>query len=424
MFDASHIVRKDRGWGAHLEAFQAPHRQSSSPIMLDVGSHGKGGSAVLREPNPRPHTPGHAGFRDQFSRAVSLAPLTTADNIMAGGAARGVHGMGSGAHKDPPPAPAGMENAYSRHKEAFRAPEPVATGHSLSRVPVGPVHGSQITPGNLHVYGRAAKHLRPTEDIRRTINVNGTAPEAARRQYLAAKSATAAHVGGPYAGAMAPSHFAVPTSDRLEVSAEGRPNVLPFRPETMHHDRTTASSGERLEVSAGGRRNVLPFRPETMHHDRTTASSGERLEVSAEGRPNVLPFRPETMHHDRTTASSGERLEVSAGGRRNVLPFRPETMHHDRTTASSGERLEVSAGGRRNVLPFRPETMHHSSTTASSAERLDVSAGARPIRNWTATPVNRSHPERSLKASTAIGGHHTVSAAPTVSAAHVLFGGM
>ncbi|QKG82648.1 hypothetical protein [Tiger frog virus] len=330
MFDASHIVRKDRGWGAYIEAFQAPHRQSSSPIMLDVGSHGKGGSAVLREPNPRPHTPGHAGFRDQFSRAVSLAPLTTADNIMAGGAARGVHGMGSGAHKDPPPAPAGMENAYSRHREAFRAPEPVATGHSLSRVPVGPVHGSQITPGNLHVYGRAARHLRPIEDIRRTINVNGTAPEAARRQYLAAKSATAAHVGGPYAGAIAPSHFAVPASDRLDMSAEGRPNVLPFRPETRHHDRTTASSGERLEVSAGGR----------------------------------------------------------------------------------------------NVLPFRPETVHHSSTTASSAERLDVSAGARPIRNWTATPVNRSHPERSLKASTAIGGHHTVSAVPTGSAAHVLFGGM
>ncbi|ANZ56950.1 hypothetical protein PPIV_ORF32 [Pike-perch iridovirus] len=393
MFDASHIVRKDRGWGAHLEAFQAPHRQSSSPIMLDVGSHGKGGSAVLREPNPRPHTPGHAGFRDQFSRAVSLAPLTTADNIMAGGAARGVHGMGSGAHKDPPPAPAGMENAYSRHREAFRAPEPVATGHSLSRVPVGPVHGSQITPGNLHVYGRAARHLRPTEDIRRTINVNGTAPEAARRQYLAAKSATAAHVGGPYAGAMAPSHFAVPTSDRLDVSAGGHPNVLPFRPETRHHDRTAASSGDRIQVSAGGR----------MH---------------------VVPFRPETRHHDRTTASSGERLEVSAGGRMHVVPFRPETRHHDRTTASSGERLEVSAGGRRNVLPFRPETVHHSSTTASSAERLDVSAGARPIRNWTATPVNRSHPERSLKASTAIGGHHTVSAVPTGSAAHVLFGGM
>ncbi|KIA90973.1 hypothetical protein LMBV_048 [Largemouth bass virus] len=359
MYDARYIIRKDRGCGME-HGWTGRHKQAMGPVITHFGAHGQGMTVTLSNPRPRRHGKGSSGVKPHYRKYVVLAPLDESDNILPLESSRGVDRMRdpSHFHKDPPPGPAGLCNAKSAHPEAYRQPEPVVAGHSMSRVPVGEVHMPPMMPGESHYSGAASRPARPVEDMAKIINGKHTLPDAIAQQYMASSKMEV--TGGIYVGHNMHEVLAVPTVDRLETSA-------------------------------GWRRNEVPFRPE--HRDRTAMA---------------VPM--------------SERVNVAAGWRRDEMPFRPEHREHSAMSVPSGDRLKTSAGWRRDELPFRPEHREHSAMSVPMTDRLPASAVAKATSSHTikGSVTPKSHATGTVRSKTETSSFHSVSAAPTRSLGHTM----
>ncbi|AAS18152.1 unknown [Singapore grouper iridovirus] len=360
---ATYATRKDKGWELNENrcVWAASVKPTSGAIMTNVGVHGKSGNAVLMTPKRRPHAQNHAGYKIKYCKQVPLIPLHGGDYILNHWETRGVDRMRIPGiqHAPPPPAPSGMQNAYSTHPDAYRTPL-LADSHALSRMPVVQVHGPQVAPKNSHFTVAPEKH-GPVEDMNAIINALPTKVDAVKLEYSASKTNRTNKRPGD-GGAPPPKNLSKCHQNKLKTFARtANSGANPFRPATAAPQGLSKQPVRKPFASArNANSGANPFRPPLAHQGLSKAHVVKTAVSVANRSAGAEPFV--TRNDPRALAmelANNKTISVTLGLRhwKTVSAAPPEKMSKSGVCKIATNVYNRDGGANPFLVKYEPDSL-------------------------------------------------------------------